>query len=130
MVCTSCVAIKQGRAHLSWAFSSLSSSFNTNNAPFVQERLEHARADMLAACRAGLVHGILLAVRYMAASIPWASHAPALQAWMVQLLSLLTQTADVALPPLCHPKAGFSGGPHPSPLPSLHHQDKQPGGRG
>lgn len=80
----------------------------------VQETLAAAKHDLAAACRLGLAHGLLVTLRYLAPSIPW-RHASSLQssdslqAWMTRLLSLLVEAGKVAMPVLCHPRAGFGG---------------------
>lgn len=78
----------------------------------LQALLKDAAADMVAACRRGLVHGLLVMLRYVMPAVPWeggAEHVQALQTWLAELLQLLDSTAEVAMPPLCHPRAGFSG---------------------
>ena len=68
---------------------------------------------MLGVCCIGLVHGLLIMLRYMAPVVPWETDSAhgthTLHTWVEQLLALLDRAAAVAMPPLCHPKAGFPG---------------------
>ena len=84
-----------------------------------QAQLQFATCEMVTACRSGLLYGLLLALRYIMPIICWEPNAnqgqaggagnEVLKAWAAQLLALLDETTAVALPPLCHPKAGFPG---------------------
>ncbi|KAK9806642.1 hypothetical protein WJX73_003561, partial [Symbiochloris irregularis] len=72
----------------------------------MQASLDLADSDLVAACRTGLNHGVLLLIRYVVPSLPWHSAAhelPALRDWVVRLLAVLDHVAVVAMPPLCHP---------------------------
>lgn len=68
---------------------------------------------MVAACRTGLNHGVLLLLRHLVPSLPWESPAhelPALRGWVARLLAVLDRVAIMATPPLCHPTPDGTGG--------------------
>jgi hypothetical protein len=79
------------------------------------QQLDLARRDLAAACRHGLAHGPLLAVRYACDGLPWADAAAGegaaeLRTWVTDLLELLQRVAAVALPPLARQDQNVAAG--------------------
>lgn len=79
------------------------------------QQADLAATDLVAACRQGLVHGPLLAVRYACESMPLAAAAAGgggeeLRASVADLMGLLGRVASVALPPLSRQDTNVAAG--------------------
>jgi len=82
-----------------------------------EQQVDLATLDLAAACRHGLAHGPLLAIRYACEGLPWAAAAAAaggdgtqLRAWVGELLELLKRVASVATPPLARQDQNVTAG--------------------